>query len=385
MFLLKLSVILAPVWFHQTDLQQKPAALNCLQKIGPLCWEADVIPSHPPWPRPYRKADRALYQQVVRKWRSVCPSTKKSADRVYDADANMYCTKAHIPNCNVVVMVENRKIELIPISQDIDNWVARGQTHQTAHHGLDVILAQVVMTDLHYTTLGRSYYRSAGQVLNIGMERKVSAGLFSPVTPHSELDIDRKGLKLSYELPDGSKRQNIFNGLADPNDEFGIAQTKLELVIVVLPFVKRGKVYNSVKKLGDLKLRVSTQCYIMGNRFRSVGQVNMQILLNLEEYFAITLIFQVLAYLLLKLNFGFVKHVSAPQSWPKHLKVPVTIMRADVTHSAPGHKVIKAFSFVSSVFYFKSYLGPGAEYCCDSRPTGLPERGGDHGAEQWAE
>jgi hypothetical protein len=112
---------------------------------------------------------------VVRKWRSVCPSTKKSADRVYDADANMYCTKAHIPNCNVVVMVENRKIELIPISQDIDNWVARGQssqTHQTAHHGLDVILAQVVMTDLHYTTLGRSYYRSANQVLNIGMERK---------------------------------------------------------------------------------------------------------------------------------------------------------------------------------------------------------------------
>jgi len=252
-----------------------------------------TITVEPPWDRPYRRSDKALYQQVIRKWRSVCPPAKKSPySWVYDGDATLYCTKAHtdIPNCNVVVMVEDKELEFrvvdvklvkpIPISQDIANWAARGQsgqTPQTALHALDVILAQAVVTDLEYTTVGRSYFRNAGQVLDIGMGKEVWTGLFSSVRPHSwdkagtrylatlnvdvsnkpatkqihltkdsremgecyvgqvlgrrqtrdwrnglnreQVDIlerDLKGLKVRYELPNGSKRQYKCNGLVEP-------------------------------------------------------------------------------------------------------------------------------------------------------------------------
>ena len=43
--------------------------------------------------------------------------------------------------------------------------------------------------------------------------------------------------------------------------EFEMAATKLEMVIVVLPF-KGGHVYDIVKKLGDLKYKIHTQCCI---------------------------------------------------------------------------------------------------------------------------
>ena len=74
------------------------------------------------------------------------------------------------------------------ISQDIANWAARGQSGQTpqsALHALDVILAHAVVIDLEYTTVGRSYFRNAGQVLDIGMGKEVWTGLFSSVRPHS--------------------------------------------------------------------------------------------------------------------------------------------------------------------------------------------------------
>ena len=157
-----------------------------------------TITMEPPWARPYRKSDKALYQQVLSQWRKVCPPVKKSPYCwVYDGDATLYSTKAHkdIPNCTVLIINEDKELEFrvvdvklvkpIPISQDLAEWAGRGQsghTPQTALHALDVILNQAVVTDLNYTTVGWSYVMNDGHVLGIGMGKEVWTGLFSSTT-----------------------------------------------------------------------------------------------------------------------------------------------------------------------------------------------------------
>ena len=252
-----------------------------------------TVTIQPPWTRPYRRSDKSLYQQVMVKWRAVCPQAKASPySWVYDGNATLYCTKAYhdIPHCNVMVQVEDKELlfsvvdvvlaKTVPISQDIADWAVKGQsgsTPQTALHALDVILGQAVATDLSYTTLGRSYFRCDGQVLDIGLGKEVWTGLFSSVRPHSWnkggcrylatlnvdvsnkpatrqlhltrdskdqgecyvqqvlgrkarsdwrkglsreqeeiLDKDMKGLKVRYELPSGIKRQYRCNGFVKP-------------------------------------------------------------------------------------------------------------------------------------------------------------------------
>ena len=246
----------------------------------------------PPWTRPYRKSDKDLYHHVIQQWRRTCPPVKKRPySWVYDGDATLYCTQPHtnIPDCKVAVMVEDEQLEFgvvdvklvkpIPINEDIAAWAAKGQsgqTPQTALHALDVILSQSVVTNLNYTTIGRSYFKNDGHVLDIGMGKEVWTGVFSSTRPHSwskgsvsylatlNVDVsnkaaveqiqlikdsrengdcyiqkvlgrkatnnwmngmnkeqreivekDLKGLKIRYELPNGRKRQYRCNGLVE--------------------------------------------------------------------------------------------------------------------------------------------------------------------------
>jgi len=247
----------------------------------------------PPWTRPYRKADKNLYQHVIKEWRKICQPVKQNPfSWVYDGYATLYCTQAHseIPNCSLPVMVGDKQMEFsvidvsmvkpIPVNEDIAAWAAKGQSGlipQTALHALDVIMSQSVMTDLNYTTIGRSYFRNDGHVLDLGMGKEVWTGLFSSTRPHSwskgsvsylatlnvdvsnkaatkqlhmtkdsremgecyiqqllgrsaaknwrdgitmeqreTIEKDIKGLKVRYELPNGNKRQYKCNGLVEP-------------------------------------------------------------------------------------------------------------------------------------------------------------------------
>jgi len=242
----------------------------------------------PPWTRPYRRSDKDLYHRVVQQWRRICPPVKQRPySWVYDGDATLYCTQPHknIPDCKVSVMLEDKQVEFgvvdvrlvkpIPINDDIAAWAAKGQsgqTPQTALHALDVILNQSVVTNLNYTTIGRSYFRNDGHVLDIGMGKEVWTGVFARTRPHSwrkgsvsylatlNVDVsnkaavkqiqllekgdcyiqkvlgrratnswrdgmnkeqreivekDLKGLKIRYELPNGRKRQYRCNGLVE--------------------------------------------------------------------------------------------------------------------------------------------------------------------------
>ena len=71
--------------------------------------------------------------------------------------------------------------------------------------------------------------------------------------------------------------QSVMRAFEDLVKEFKMAKTELELVIVVLPF-KGGKVYDTVKMLGDLKYKIVTQCCLKNKIFKYGGEVNQQVL-----------------------------------------------------------------------------------------------------------
>ena len=148
--------------------------------------------------------------------------------------------------------------------------------------------------------------------------------------------------------------------------EYKMAGTELEMVVVILPF-KGGQVYDAVKKLGDLKYKVPTQCCLKRNIFKPGGEVNHQVLSNL----------------CLKLNskLGGINHVLAPQSRPVLLNRPVMIMGADVTHPAPGQKVGGRLNIIE--YHCLLVKGTETKYCCHSSLSGsqgLQVRGADQGA-----
>ena len=108
-------------------------------------------------------------------------------------------------------------------------------------------------------------------------------------------------------------------------EDFKKFKTKLDLVLVVLPF-KGGGAYNEIKRLGDIEFRVPTQCVVKQVLFRQ-GRVNYQVVGNL----------------CLKINskLSGVNHQLADSSRPEALKEPIMILGADVTHAAAQFKGIK--------------------------------------------
>ena len=97
----------------------------------------------PPWTRPYKKADKDIYQLVINKWRDVNNVAKKAAKTwVFDGNSTLYCTQSYsnIPNCDISLLLEGDKEEKtfsvtdvkidtqIKISQDLAEWAVRGQS-----------------------------------------------------------------------------------------------------------------------------------------------------------------------------------------------------------------------------------------------------------------
>jgi len=183
-------------------------------------------------------------------------------------------------------------VKRIPVSQELAEWAARGRSGgvpQDSIHLLDVLLSQAVALDLRYETIGRSsYLPTKGTVLDIGFGKEVWTGLFSSVRPlgwkeggvlltlnvdvsnkpatkelhltkgsnsytHQvlqgarsrapvdfakglsreqveQLERDMKGLKVRYELPNGSKRSYRVNGFKEAASRLRIPELNLTVV-----------------------------------------------------------------------------------------------------------------------------------------------------------
>jgi len=209
-------------------------------------------------------------------------------------------------------------VKRIPVSQDLAEWAARGRSGgvpQDAIHLLDVLLSQAVALNLNYECIGRSYYfPTPGSVLDIGFGKEVWTGIFSSVRPYGwkdgkvlltlnmdvsnkpaakelhltrgqnsyihqvipsrkgpvdftkgltqdqvrDLEKDLKGMKVRYELPNGSKRGYRVLKVLEPASKLIIPDLK----VTVLQYFK-----NQYKKTLQFP---NMPCLWLGSREKTI-------------------------------------------------------------------------------------------------------------------
>jgi len=157
----------------------------------------------PPWTRPYKKADKDIYQLVINEWRKVNTVAKKAPmSWVFDGNTTLYCTKAYegIPHTEISLRMEGDseprsffvtdiKIDTqIMISEDLARWAVKGQSGsmpQDALSAVNAILSQSRVLNLNYTNIGHTFFRNDGRVIDLGFGKEVWSGIFSSVRPNS--------------------------------------------------------------------------------------------------------------------------------------------------------------------------------------------------------
>ena len=245
-----------------------------------------------PWKREYKKSDKDIFQLVIQEWRSACPVPRlKPYSWVYNGDRALYCTSPYkeIPDTDIKITYNEEELEfkvhdvkmdsVININQEMVDWAMKGQSGmmpQTSLHALNVILSQSRILNLNYNNIGNAFFRTEGQVIDLGFGKEVWTGIFLSSRPNThwengerflatlnvdvvnkaavkalplietkerksrtyideildnkagnwrsgmskeQSDIlarDLKGLKVKYELPNGSKREYRCNGLKEP-------------------------------------------------------------------------------------------------------------------------------------------------------------------------
>ena len=252
----------------------------------------------PPWKREFKKSDKDIYQVVIQEWRSVCPVARHCPYTwVYNGDRTLYCTQPYtnIPDSLIKITYEDEELEfhvidvkmdsIININQDLVDWAMKGQSGmipQSSLQALNVILSQSRILNHNFISIGNTFFRKDGHVIDLGFGKEVWTGIFLSTRPNShwengekflatlnvdvankpaiksmplieknrtyideildrkagnwregmtkeQTDIlarDLKGLKVKYELPSGCKREYRCNGVKDPAESLVIPDLK---------------------------------------------------------------------------------------------------------------------------------------------------------------
>jgi len=162
----------------------------------------DVV-VEPPWKRPYRKSDKKVYHEAINTWKSVCPAVAEEQNCwVFDGYKQLYSTRKHGAEEFKKILVkvwskeDEREVEFvirdvarvadIRVSQEIAEWAAKGRSGsipQDAIQALDIVLKQAVNTDLSWESIGRSYFPTPGNTLDLGFGKEAWCGIFSSIRP----------------------------------------------------------------------------------------------------------------------------------------------------------------------------------------------------------
>merc|ERR1719285_409880 len=158
----------------------------------------------PPWSRPYRRSDKKLFHDTVAQWKASCPALKEHRHAwVFDGYKQLYSTKK-LESCDfpkkTEVSVWNREDERteamlvkdvsrvadIAVSREILEWASSGRSGwvpQDSLQALDVVLKQAINVDVMFENIGRSYFSTKGETLDVGFGKEVWIGTFSSVRP----------------------------------------------------------------------------------------------------------------------------------------------------------------------------------------------------------
>jgi eukaryotic translation initiation factor 2C len=158
----------------------------------------------PPWSRPYRRSDKKLFHDTVALWKAACPSLKDHQYAwVFDGYKQLYSIKKlssdDFPEATPLTVwcrEEEREVPMvvrdvsrvadIKVTREILEWAASGRSGwvpQDAIQALDVVLKQAVNVDINFENIGRSYFPTKGETLDVGFGKEVWIGTFSSLRP----------------------------------------------------------------------------------------------------------------------------------------------------------------------------------------------------------
>ena len=203
----------------------------------------------PPWSRPYKRSDKKLYHDTVVKWKAASAATREQQHAwVFDGYKQLYSTRklgsesfAETTQLSVWSREEEREVEMvvrdisrvadIRVTREILEWAASGRSGwvpQDAIQALDVVLKQAVNVNVNFEDIGRSYFPTKGETLDVGFGKEVWIGTFSSLRPVGwksaevllTLNVDTaskpatKQLHLTRESAPGKGDSYIHEGLA---------------------------------------------------------------------------------------------------------------------------------------------------------------------------
>ena len=162
----------------------------------------------PPWTRKYRRSDKLLYQRAVSAWKETCRAVKgEQYCWVFDGYQQLYSTRRHrseeFTNARVTVWSEEEEkmVELIVkdvtyvmairVNQEILEWACNGRSGdlpQDSLEALNVVLKQAPVSQLGWTSIGRSFFRPEGRTIDLGFGKEAWTGVFSTIRPHGWKD-----------------------------------------------------------------------------------------------------------------------------------------------------------------------------------------------------
>ena len=158
----------------------------------------------PPWTREYKRTDKKLYHDTISKWKEAVPAIRDHSHAwVFDGCKQLYSTKKlssdSIPQMTrislwsrederevAMVVRDVTRVADIRVTREILEWAASGRSGwapQDALQALDVVLKQALNLDIHFENIGRSYFPTKGETLDVGFGKEVWIGTFSSLRP----------------------------------------------------------------------------------------------------------------------------------------------------------------------------------------------------------
>merc|ERR1712013_957062 len=300
-----------------------------------------------------------------------------------------------------MVVRDVTRVADIRVTREILEWASSGRSGwvpQDALQALDVVLKQALNVNTHFENIGRSYFPTRGETLDVGFGKEVWIGTFSSLRPVGwkdaevllTLNVDTaskpstKNLHLTNESAEGKGDSYIQEVLAGGRGKVvnlqGLSLTEEQRKVVSrdleglkiryeMPTLEGGvrkrqyrvlemrrksanhemiTIREEKKKPLDLVLVIFPfKAGSLYDKIKQLGDmkfnISTQCCLKNNLFRAEKLNMQVVANLCLKINakLGGINHVLAKTCRPKILSKPVMIMGADVSHPAPESRKFK--------------------------------------------
>lgn len=150
------------------------------------------------------RTDKKLFHDTILAWKAATPSVRNHQHAwVFDGYKQLYSTRrldtSDFPDYSKFTVYDREEEKEVPmvvkevtrvadirVTREIVEWASSGRSGwapQDAIQALDVVLKQAVNVNTMFENIGRSYFPTQGETLDVGFGKEVWIGTFSSLRP----------------------------------------------------------------------------------------------------------------------------------------------------------------------------------------------------------